>query len=117
MVDPGTPTGTRDEHHDLTSVLYHALHGAEAMEEYILDAATTGNEQLVSFFREAQAMQAQTAERARELLGILEEVPPAPEVAPDLPPEGGISPGTISGGIPPRPDDLQREAQREADTP
>jgi len=35
--------GTRDEHYDLTSVLYHALHGAENCEMYVTDAAATGD--------------------------------------------------------------------------
>jgi len=100
-VDPGEQiTGTRDEHYDLVSVLYHALHAAERMEAYILDAKAVGDERLASFFREAQAMQRRLAERAKGMLGIL-EVPPEPRVAPDLPPEGGISPGDVSGGIPP----------------
>jgi len=100
-VDPGEQiTGTRDEHYNLVNVLYHALHAAETMEAYILDAEAVGDERLASFFREAQAMQRRLAERAKGMLGIL-EVPPEPGVAPDLPPEGGVSPGDVSGGIPP----------------
>ncbi len=100
-MDPGEQiVGTRDEHYDLVSVLYHALHAAETMEACILDAEAAGDERLASFFRQAQAVQAQLAERAKEMLGIL-EVPPEPGVAPDLPPEGGVSPGDVSGGIPP----------------
>jgi hypothetical protein len=100
-MDPGEQiTGTRDEHYNLVSVLYHALHMAETMEAYILDAEAMGDERLATFFREAQAMQSRLAERAKGMLGIL-EVPPEPEVAPDLPPEGGVSPGDLSGGIPP----------------
>ena len=100
-MDPGEQiTDTRDEHYDLVSVLYHALHAAETMEACILDAEAAGDERLASFFREAQAVQTQLAERAKEMLGIL-EVPPEPEVAPDLPPEGGVSPGEVSEGIRP----------------
>jgi hypothetical protein len=100
-MDPGEQiTGTRDEHYNLVSVLYHALHAAEAMEAYILDAEAVGDERLASFFREAQAMQRRLAERAKGMLGIL-EVPPEPRVAPDLPPESGVSPGEVSEGIPP----------------
>ncbi|MCA1717594.1 MAG: hypothetical protein LC781_12490 [Actinobacteria bacterium] len=100
-MDPGEQiTGTRDEHYNLVSVLYHALHAAEAMEAYILDAETVGDERLASFFREAQAMQRRLAERAKGMLGIL-EAPPEPGVAPDLPPEGGVSLGDVSGAIPP----------------
>jgi hypothetical protein len=100
-MDPGEQiTGTRDEHYNLVSVLYHALHAAETMEAYILDAEAMGDERLATFFREAQAMQRRLAERAKGMLGIL-EVPPEPGVAPDLPPEGGVSPDDVSGGIPP----------------
>jgi hypothetical protein len=53
-MDPGEQTtGTRDEHYDLVSVLYHALHAVETMEAYILNAEATGDERLASFFREA----------------------------------------------------------------
>ena len=100
-MDPGEQiTGTRDEHYNLVSVLYHALHVAETMEAYVLDAEETGDERLASFFREAQAMQRRLAERAKEMLGIL-EVPPEPGIRPDPPPEGSVSPGDVSGGIPP----------------
>ena len=38
-MDPGElTTGTRDEHYDLVSVLYHALHGAENCDIYATDA-------------------------------------------------------------------------------
>ena len=95
-------TGTRDEHYNLISVLYHALHGAETIEAYILDAEAAGDERLASFFREAQALQRQLAERAKGMLGIL-EVPPEPQVAPDMLPESGVAaPGSAAvGDIPP----------------
>ena len=136
-------TETRDEHYDLVSVLYHALHGAETIEAYVLDAEAAGNEQLAGFFREAQATHRQLAERAKGLLGMssgvapgamgsatagttpLEtEVPPdtapvdirgraAPEVG--FPPEGGATSGTAPGDIPPRPADVEREPNVPAD--
>ncbi len=91
-MDPGEQiTGTRDEHYNLISVLYHALHGAETIEAYILDAEAAGDERLASFFREAQAMHRQLAERAKGMLGIL-EVPPEPAIAPDVPPESVAAP-------------------------
>ncbi len=83
-------TGTRDEHYNLVSVLYHALQGAENCDTYALDAEAAGNERLAAFFRETQVMQSQIAERAKGLLGI-----------PESPPEVGIPPGAMSGGIPP----------------
>jgi len=102
-MDPGEQiTGTRDEQYNLISVLYHALHGAENCEMYAIDAEAAGEIELADFFRGAQERQMQLAERAKSLLGIL-EVPPEPEVAPDLPPEGGLTPGDMAGGIPPGP--------------
>jgi hypothetical protein len=106
-MDPGEQiTGTRDEQYDLISVLYHALHGAENCEMYAVDAEAAGETDLADFFREAQERQTRLAERAKGLLGIL-EVPPEPEVAPDLPPEGGLTPGDMAGGIPPGPVDVE----------
>jgi len=66
------------------------LHGAENCDRYASDAEITGDERLAALFRETQTMQAQIAERAKGLLGILEP-----------PPEFGVEPGTISGGVPP----------------
>ncbi len=125
-------TGTRDEHYNLVSVLYHALHGAENCERYVLDAEAAGDDRLAAFFREAQAVQVETAERAKELLGLVEGgvpdtagdatsgaasleigAPPDTEpvdvrgrVAPEvgLPPEGEAAPGSV-----PPPADVQRE--------
>jgi hypothetical protein len=80
-------TGTRDEHYNLVSVLYHALQGAENCDRYAADAEVTGDERLAEFFREAQVMQAQLAERSKELLGI-----------PESPPEFGATPGGVPSG-------------------
>jgi hypothetical protein len=89
-------TGTRDEHYNLISVLYHALHGAENCDRYAADAEVAGDERLAAFFRETQTMQSQIAERAKGLLGILEP-----------PPEFGASPATdataASGSTPDMP--------------
>jgi hypothetical protein len=95
-MDYGQPTtGTRDEHYNLISVLYHALNGADTCDRYALDAETAGDERLVAFFRETQVMQSQIAERAKGLLGILEP-----------PPEFDASPATdntASGSTPEMP--------------
>ena len=104
-MDPGEQTtGTRDEHYDLVSVLYHALQGADTCNVYALDAEAAGDERLAAFFREASVVQTQLAERAKGMLGI-SSVPPEGMVAPEPPPGdvdgGGISPGDISGGMPP----------------
>lgn len=117
----GQTTGTRDERYDLVSVLYHALHAAETIETYVLDAEASGDERLASFFREAQATHVRLAERAKVLLGIL-EAPPEGTISPGgmsggITPdasseEGGIAPDTISGGIPPprSADERQRKS-------
>ncbi len=89
-------TGTHDEHYNLVSVLYHALHGAENCAIYALDAEAAGRDDLATFFREAQVVQAGLAEGAKELLGIGGVVPgpggaPMPgtaEVGTEVPPEG-----------------------------
>ena len=93
-------TGTRDEHYNLVSVLYHALHGAENCGIYALDAEAAGRDDLATFFREAQGTQAGLAERTKELLGIRgvvpgpggAAIPGTAEVETAVPPEG------ITGG-------------------
>lgn len=83
-MDPGEQTtGTRDEHYDLVSVLYHTLHGAENCEIYVADAEAVGRDKLAAFFREAQGMHSALAEQAKGYLGI-----------------GGTTPGDIEGGGP-----------------
>jgi hypothetical protein len=86
-------TGTRDEHYNLISVLYHALHGAENCDRYAADAEVAGDERLAGFFRETQIMQSQIAERAKGLLGILE---PPPEFGTSSSPATGTTPATGS---------------------
>ena len=109
----GQTTGTRDEHYNLISVLYHALHGAETIEEYILDAEAAGDERLADFFREAQAMHMEVAKRAKMLLGI-------PDVLPEGMAEPAIPPGAASeedADVPsdaPRIRDVQPEEQGRA---
>jgi hypothetical protein len=102
MVNYGEQTtGTRDEHYNLISVLYHALSGADTCERYALDTETAGDERLAAFFRETQVMQSQIAERAKGLLGIRES-----------PPEFGTSPATdttASGSTPDMPRTPLRE--------
>jgi hypothetical protein len=99
-VDSGEQiTGTRDEHYNLISVLYHALQGADTCTGYALDAEAAGDERLAAFFREAGVMQTQLADRAKGMLGITDSGV-APEPLPgDV--AGGISPRDISGGVPP----------------
>jgi hypothetical protein len=68
-------TGTRDEHYNLVSVLYHALNAADTCNHYAMDAQAAGDERLAAFFRETQDIQTQVAERAKELLGIVASAP------------------------------------------
>jgi hypothetical protein len=83
-------TGTKDEHYNLVSVLYHALSGADSCDRYALDAEAAGDERLAAFFREGQVLQTELAERAKVLLGILEP-----------PPEFGAGPATTARGSTP----------------
>ena len=47
-------TGTRDEHYNLISALYHLLEGASTCEQYIRDAEESGDQELAQFFRDWQ---------------------------------------------------------------
>ena len=111
-MDPGEQTtGTRDVHYNLVSVLYHALHAAENCQTYALDAEAAGRDDIATFFREAQVVQAGLAEGAKELLGIGGVVPgpggaaAAAAAAPGLTDEVGteVPPEGITGGeeVPP----------------
>jgi hypothetical protein len=62
-------TGTRDEHYNLISALYHLLKGASTCEEYIQDAQEAGDQELVQFFKDWQDEQRNLSERAKNLLG------------------------------------------------
>ncbi|HEX2026538.1 MAG TPA: hypothetical protein VHF25_00910 [Nitriliruptorales bacterium] len=61
-------TGTRDEHYDLISVAYHAMHGAWNYDRYIRDAEENGDDELADFFRQIKEEDAQRGERAKQLL-------------------------------------------------
>src|SRR5215210_2872051 len=112
-MDPGVQaTGTRDEHYNLISVLYHTLHGAENCEIYMADAEATGRGELVTFFREAQAMHAALAEQAKGYLGIggtnpgeITQGDPAGGAAVG---SGVLTSGGAPGDVPPGPADVQR---------
>lgn len=62
-------TGTRDEHYNLISVLYHLLEGAATSEQYIRDAQEAGDQELAQFFKDWQDEQRNFSERAKNLLG------------------------------------------------
>ena len=78
-------TGTRDEHYNLVSVLYHVLNAADTCDRYALDAEAVGDERLAAFFRRTQALQTGVAEVAKQHLGILEPPP-------------GVGGGSAAGG-------------------
>lgn len=61
-------TGTRDEHYNLVSTLYHALQGAETCGLYINDAEQAGDKELVRFFRDTQKAHQKLADKAKEML-------------------------------------------------
>jgi hypothetical protein len=61
-------TGTRDEHYNVISVLYHALQGAETCATYLQDAEQAGDQDLAQFFREAQDTFRQLGDRSKTLL-------------------------------------------------
>jgi hypothetical protein len=122
-------TGIRDEHYNLVSVLYHALHGAENCDIYATDAEASGRVEHSDFFREAQETQRELADRAKGLLGIGGAARRAAGGTPaggataegDVPPRsatpgaGGTTIGsdiptaTTLGDIPPQSADIQRE--------
>lgn len=67
-MDDKATTGTRDETYNLLSVVYHALQGAETIEQYIQDAEEAGDQELVQFFREILEEDRERADRAKVLL-------------------------------------------------
>ena len=77
-------TGIRNEQYNVISVLYHALQGADTCATYLQDAERARAEDLVQFFREAQDMYRQLAERGKTLLwprlSPPIEAPPGPDV-------------------------------------
>lgn len=68
---------TEDHEYALVSVLYHALQGAQACEQYMDDAERAGEDDLVTFFQECRDEQTARAARAKQLLvglaGVEEE--------------------------------------------
>ncbi|NPV08170.1 MAG: hypothetical protein HPY83_09440 [Anaerolineae bacterium] len=64
----GETTGTSDVTYGLTSVLYHALQGAETYAAYVEDAERLGDQEAARFFQEAQQEETRRADRAKALL-------------------------------------------------
>lgn len=61
-------TGTRDSTFDVVSILYHALRGAQAYDQYCADAIDSSDYELAKFFREVQEEERRRADRAKEML-------------------------------------------------
>lgn len=61
-------TGVQDPHYNLISVLYHALQGADTLDQYIRDAEGSGDSELVQYFRETQEQYRQLAQRGKDML-------------------------------------------------
>ena len=61
-------TGETDENYNLISVLYHALQGAETLNQYLRDAQETEDEELISFFEETKSAYIERANEAKQLL-------------------------------------------------
>ena len=59
---------TEDQVYGLVSVLYHALQGAQACEQYIDDAERAGDDELVKFFEECRDQQNKLARRSKQML-------------------------------------------------
>ena len=62
------PSSTEDQVYGLVSVLYHALQGVQACEQYIEDAEKANDDALVTFFEECRDQQNERASRAKALL-------------------------------------------------
>jgi hypothetical protein len=61
-------TGVQDKTYNLISVLYHALQGGETAQQYLQDAQSAGDQELVAFFQEVQECQQHLSKRAKEML-------------------------------------------------
>jgi 4-diphosphocytidyl-2C-methyl-D-erythritol kinase len=68
MTNGGQVTGTRDEHYNLVSTLYHTLREGDTIQRYIDDAEQANDSELANFFRQVQDEDRQRAERAKSLL-------------------------------------------------
>lgn len=67
------PAETSDHEYALVSVLYHALQGVQACEQYIADAERAGDDELAKFFEECREEQTARAARAKQLLaGVMD---------------------------------------------
>ena len=61
-------TGTKNEHYNLISVLYHSSDNVESLKTYIQDAQAEGDQELVDFFGAVLENNLEAAQRVKELL-------------------------------------------------
>jgi len=61
-------TGTKDEHYDLISVLYHSLENVVTYDQYIKDAQEADDSELILFFLELRESNFHAASKAKRLL-------------------------------------------------
>jgi rubrerythrin len=61
-------THTPNPQYDLSSVLYHALKGAQICSTYAEDAEKEGDPELVQFFRQVQKEDVTRADKAKQML-------------------------------------------------
>jgi rubrerythrin len=75
--------GTKNVTYNVTSVLYHALQGAETYMKYLEDAQQFGDQETIKFFQQAVDQQTEIAEQAKRVLHKLlmeeEQVEPVRE--------------------------------------
>ena len=61
-------TGTPDPTYNLVSVMYHALQGAETLEQYIADAKEAGDKELASYLTKVKQSYSRAADQGKTLL-------------------------------------------------
>ncbi|GAA2212107.1 hypothetical protein GCM10009850_075690 [Nonomuraea monospora] len=66
--ETGKVTGTQDKDYNLIWFVEQCLSNVLRLENYIADAERTGDQELASFFRRAQAESRKGAEQGKELL-------------------------------------------------
>jgi hypothetical protein len=87
---------TPDSTYDLISVMYHALQGCEAYEQYANDAEQAGRQDLAQFFREALQENERRAQRGQQLLAECLQQGPGARSGQQL--QSGTSGGTSQQG-------------------
>ena len=65
---PSGATIERDDTYGLISVIYHALQGADTVDQYLEDARRTGSQELMAFFDDCRKEHNQRALLGRRLL-------------------------------------------------